>query len=796
MSSQQQHQQLSTKIQSLSNSVLKTLEFRDHSNPTKAALEVGSLLEQTWIQSDDSLVDLMHQIILKITTFPEHATTSFTNNIRRALARAQVAQRHNELPILSLIISRSYYFNPSSRVEIKQLIGNVLEKADLSFTNLFSSTPINTKPTPALVKVCLSVLYHILEMPGRKNPIPVKDLKDLLVKILLPLHSTQGKFSPTESVFGFFHEELMLCMKEICILGGSLSKTNLAEEVILGVLAKYPAMQEGNSPKEVLFLHELEYLVINTPQLTTTSRAAIVGRLVTCVTSLNASVCERALAFWKSDDVFNKLQGSDKLLTKQCSTALARTSLDHWSATVKKMAGAALSKSSSSAGTATTSATSTNETSIINQALTSHKKLLEQQQQSSNTNTNNKEEIPLPKTFSSTTVIRDAIEPFAEGAFGRIWKGRAIIAGRGKSDWPMVALKEMNDVDMAQRELIAMQRIGEHPNLLSLLGVFPMKTGSCLVLEFVEGGDLHTAVVERGSLAVDIAKFIIGEVGAALQHVHGKGFAFGDVKPENVLLTSVGHVKLCDFGSVWKVDQDDSSNSRDKTVNQWAGGTVEYLSPEQSPSFASDWWALGCVLHFMLTGKPPVFFNEGEGEGDLSTGYKRAVTFADNVGSSASSLAGLKDVAARAVVAALCAKDPTKRPKDGGESLPFFDTIRPWNKLYQKTPPAIIQGTVGKETGPWTRRTFSVLISPLPLEFKNFSVESWKMLTQVKDGSEGDKGFVGLQGLELNMDDFKNIPVDRINSTNQAVVRNPGHKGGNSSMKQNYQVAGVDLTAG
>jgi serine/threonine protein kinase len=353
----------------------------------------------------------------------------------------------------------------------------------------------------------------------------------------------------------------------------------------------------------------------------------------------------------------------------------------------------------------------------------------------------------------------------------------------------------MDDVDAARKEAEAMQLCGTHPNLVSLLGTFDVRRGAALslVLELVEGpGDLHTCVVERGPFSLDATKHICGEIGSALKHVHSKNLVYGDVKPENVLITSQGHVKLCDFGSTFSLN--DSKMS--KIV-----GTVEYMPPEQSSSIQGDWWAFGCTLHFVITGRPPVFFDT-ENEVDLATAFSRAVTFADQQGGTF-----IKDTNARQLVASLCSKSPNQRPSDGGESHVFFSGYQPWNDLHKRTNIPAIPAAKGAANAsgrnPWQRRTFSTIHSPMPRAY----------ITDEKFISEC-LGNIGptIQTLELPPN-WSSTGSSVLTDLDTAIHMIPKHRvaapvsdtnRGNSAsgakkMRRtpgNYVVAGVDLTAG
>src|SRR6202035_1842896 len=119
------------------------------------------------------------------------------------------------------------------------------------------------------------------------------------------------------------------------------------------------------------------------------------------------------------------------------------------------------------------------------------------------------------------------------------------------------------------------------------------------------GINLDDLVAEQDPVPVGWAAAIAAQTCAVLQYAHGRQVIHRDLKPSNLMLSRDGTVKVLDFGLAVALDAADQS--RITRTNQMLG-TLAYMSPEQfrgEPSALSDLYALGCVLHLMLTGRPP-----------------------------------------------------------------------------------------------------------------------------------------------------------------------------------------------
>eukprot|EP00638_Chattonella_subsalsa_P019464 CAMPEP_0117857334 /NCGR_PEP_ID=MMETSP0950-20121206/1823_1 /TAXON_ID=44440 /ORGANISM="Chattonella subsalsa, Strain CCMP2191" /LENGTH=448 /DNA_ID=CAMNT_0005706691 /DNA_START=8 /DNA_END=1351 /DNA_ORIENTATION=- len=129
-------------------------------------------------------------------------------------------------------------------------------------------------------------------------------------------------------------------------------------------------------------------------------------------------------------------------------------------------------------------------------------------------------------------------------------------------------------------------------------------------LEYCSGGEIFHHLLRRKKFSQEHARVYIAELVVALLHMHSKNILYRDLKPENVLLSQDGHIRLVDFGLA-KMDVSCPFSGAGTYC-----GTPEYLAPEvilrQGYGLAVDWWQLGMFLYELLTGWPPWYSQERE----------------------------------------------------------------------------------------------------------------------------------------------------------------------------------------
>ncbi len=200
----------------------------------------------------------------------------------------------------------------------------------------------------------------------------------------------------------------------------------------------------------------------------------------------------------------------------------------------------------------------------------------------------------------------EIIEEIARGGMGVVYKARHIQLGR------VVALKMIlagelagpEDVRRFQTEAQAAAHL-DHPNIVPVFEVGEVHGQHFFTMGFVSGPDLGD-FVRREKLSPQRIATIVQQIARAIEYAHSRGVIHRDLKPSNVLIDNDCVPRVTDFGLAKRLE-DQSELTRSGEVL----GTPGYMAPEQaagqsgSIGRAADIYAIGAVLYFCLTHRPP-----------------------------------------------------------------------------------------------------------------------------------------------------------------------------------------------
>ena len=258
----------------------------------------------------------------------------------------------------------------------------------------------------------------------------------------------------------------------------------------------------------------------------------------------------------------------------------------------------------------------------------------------------------------------ELVREIGRGAFGVVWEARDRELGRS------VAFKV---VRAGGRAALRAQRLAleaeaaarlTHPNIVTLHDAGRCEQGPYLVLELLRGETLE-ARLERERLAAAECVHVAVEIARALAHAHAAGVAHRDLKPGNVFLCEDGRVKVLDFGMAHAFGR-----------RKIEGGTPAFMAPEQRSGAPederSDVFALGVILHRMLTGALPPAGARGHSGGRPAPDLARSTP-----------------PAIAALVVRMLERDPRKRPRDGAEVLAALSAIVAARSRRRRAPRAV-----------------------------------------------------------------------------------------------------------
>lgn len=195
-----------------------------------------------------------------------------------------------------------------------------------------------------------------------------------------------------------------------------------------------------------------------------------------------------------------------------------------------------------------------------------------------------------------------------KGGMGVVYKARHIPLNR------IVAVKMiLSGAHASADQLARFQREAEsaarlkHPNIVAVYEVGKHNGMPFFSQEYIEGKSVADLMLERTLSAREAAELLI-PVARAVHYSHQMGVLHRDLKPQNILLDTDGKPKVTDFGLAKRLDADghDDQRTREGVII----GTPGYIAPEQARQSdeigpPTDVYALGCILYYLMTGRPP-----------------------------------------------------------------------------------------------------------------------------------------------------------------------------------------------
>ncbi|KAK3032036.1 hypothetical protein RJ639_035473 [Escallonia herrerae] len=283
-----------------------------------------------------------------------------------------------------------------------------------------------------------------------------------------------------------------------------------------------------------------------------------------------------------------------------------------------------------------------------------------------------------------------------------------------------------------------------------------------LIMEYLPGGDMMTLLMRKDTLTEDEARFYVGETVLAIE----------DIKPDNLLLDRLGHMKLSDFGLCKPLDcsnlhekdfsvgnnlsgalQSDGrpvapKRTQQEQLQHWQRnrrmlaystvGTPDYIAPEvllkKGYGMECDWWSLGAIMYEMLVGYPPFYSDEPMSTCRKIVNWRTHLKFPEE--------AKLYPEAKDLISKLLCNVERRLGTKGADEikAHPWFNGIE-WDKLYhiqaafipevndeldtqnfEKFEEADNQITSATKSGPWRKMLPSKDVNFMGYTYKNFEI--------------------------------------------------------------------------
>lgn len=200
----------------------------------------------------------------------------------------------------------------------------------------------------------------------------------------------------------------------------------------------------------------------------------------------------------------------------------------------------------------------------------------------------------------------DVIEKIAEGGMGTVFKAKHRFSGQivAIKVVPANMLSNQTLLKRFEAEFRAASKLN-HPNVVRALDYGTVSGRPYLAMEFVDGESLGQRLEREGKISEDESLRIIAKAAEGLQEAHNNGMIHRDIKPDNIMVTRDGQVKIADLGLVKETEQDMNLTRTGRGL-----GTPHFMSPEQfrnakNADVKCDIYSLGATLYMMVTGELP-----------------------------------------------------------------------------------------------------------------------------------------------------------------------------------------------
>ncbi|KAL1763400.1 sperm motility kinase Z-like [Sigmodon hispidus] len=206
-----------------------------------------------------------------------------------------------------------------------------------------------------------------------------------------------------------------------------------------------------------------------------------------------------------------------------------------------------------------------------------------------------------PSNFGEEVLTRQytILKALGRGSTGKVMLAQHRLTGATVAVKALLKGKKCHGQTVSEVDIMRMLR---HPNIVSLLQVIETEQYVYLIMEVVEGEELHSLIKKAGCLKEDEARSLFIQLLSGIGYCHEEGIVHHDLKPDNVMVDGHGKVKIIDFGL--------GDRFRPGQKLERRCGAFQFMPPEVLLGFPYegpkvDMWSLGVLLYYMVTGTVP-----------------------------------------------------------------------------------------------------------------------------------------------------------------------------------------------